>query len=245
VIPEPARVGFGAGADAYASARPTYPPAAVEWVVSQFPPSPVVVDLAAGTGIFTALLRPFASTLVAVEPVESMRAKIASADSVLDGTAESLPLDDASVDVVTVAQAFHWFRYDDALREIARVLRPGGLLVLVWNRRDDSVPWVKRMDEVIEWRAHHISNYDQTDWPAVIGGVGLYGPVAHESFPFEHVMDRAVLADRVRSVSYIAAMPSDQREAIAAEVVALADAEGFGPTFPLPYTTLAWTTHRS
>lgn len=244
-IPEPARVGFGAGADSYARGRPSYPAEAVSWIVSQFPPSPVVLDLAAGTGIFTALLADHAARLIAIEPVESMRAKITSATEVLDGTAESLPLPDASVDVVTVAQAFHWFRFDEALAEIGRVLRPGGLLVLIWNRRDESVRWVDRMSEIIKWRAHQISEYDRIDWPAVIGRSGLYRPVSHRTFSWSHAMDRDGLAERVRSVSYIAAMPSEEREALVADVQAMADAEGLGDEFALPYNTLVWCTTRS
>ena len=243
MIPEAASQGFGAGADAYARGRPSYPAEAVEWIASRFAPDATVLDLAAGTGIFTSLLRPFAARLIAVEPVESMRAKIEGADLVLDGTAESIPLDEASVDAVTVAQAFHWFRFDEALAEIARVLRPGGVLALVWNRRDESVPWVDRMSEIIQWRAHQISEYDRIDWPSVVGASGLYGPVEHASFSWAHLLNREGLADRVRSVSYVAAMGEAEREALVAEVVALAD--DFDEPFPLPYNTLAWCTTRA
>lgn len=243
MIPEAAREGFGAGADAYARGRPSYPPEAVDWIVRRFPPAPVVVDVAAGTGIFTSLLRPFAGRLIAVEPVESMRLKIADADVVLDGTAESLPLEDASVDAVTVAQAFHWFRFDEALAEIGRVLRPGGVLALVWNRRDESVPWVDRMSAIIKWRAHQISEYDRIDWESVVGSAGLYGPVEHAVFSWSHWMDRRGLADRVRSVSYVAAMGEAERESLAASVVALASE--FEEPFALPYNTLVWCTTRS
>jgi SAM-dependent methyltransferase len=241
-IPEPARVGFGAGADSYQRARPSYPDDAVDDVLARIPADATVLDLAAGTGIFTALLTPH-RRVIAVEPVESMRAKIVGAAAVLDGTAEALPLDDASVDAVTVAQAFHWFRFEEALAEIARVLRPGGPLVLLWNRRDESVPWVARMSEVIHWRAHQISEYDRIDWPSVIGRSGLYGDVEHRSFSWEHMIDRPLLADRVRSVSYIAAMSEAERESIVAEVVDLA--KGFDEPFALPYNTLVWCTTRS
>jgi len=242
-IPEPARVGFGAGADAYARARPSYPADAVSYVAARLPESPVVLDLAAGTGIFTTLLRPFAQRLIAVEPVESMRVKIADADEVLDGTAESIPLADASVDAVAVAQAFHWFRFDEALAEIARVLRPGGVLALLWNRRDESVPWVAEMSSAMQWREHQISSYDRTDWPSVIGRSGLFGAVEHARFSWEHMLDRAGLADRVRSVSYIAAMDEANRESVVARVLALA--ADFDEPFPLPYNTLVWCTTRS
>jgi SAM-dependent methyltransferase len=240
VIPEPARVGFGAGADAYAKGRPSYPPEAVAYVLSKL--DGTVLDLAAGTGIFTSLLTPH-HRVIAVEPVAAMRAKIADAAEVLDGTAESIPLADAAVQAVTVAQAFHWFRYDEALTEIARVLRPGGALVMLWNRRDESVPWVDRMSEVIKWRANQVSEYDRIDWAAVIERSGFYGDVEHRSFSWEHVIDRAALADRVRSVSYVAAMDEAVREGLVSEVLALV--EDFPETFPLPYNTLVWCTTRS
>lgn len=242
-IPEPARVGFGAGADAYAKGRPSYPPEAVDFIASRLPSGATVLDLAAGTGIFTDLIAPHAGRVVAVEPVEAMRAKIASADEVLDGTAESIPLDDGAVDAVVVAQAFHWFRFDEALAEIARVLRPRGALVMLWNRRDESVPWVDRMSEVIHWRAHQISEYDRIDWAAVIGSSGHYGAVEHRTFAWEHIIDRAGLAERVRSVSYVAAMESAEREALVDEVLALA--ADFPEHFALPYNTLVWCTTRS
>ena len=247
MIPEPARLGFGAGADAYQRGRPSYPPDVVSYVVSRMrmrtPADATVLDLAAGTGIFTELLAPHVQRVVAVEPVESMRTKITGAAAVMDGTAESIPLEDGSVDAVTVAQAFHWFRFDEALAEIARVLRPGGSLALVWNRRDESVPWVASMSEVMRWREHQISAYDRTDWPSVIGASGLFGAVEHRAFAWEHMIDRATLAERVRSVSYIAAMPPDDRESVVAAVLALA-AE-FPEPFPLPYNTLVWCTTRS
>ncbi|MDQ1438017.1 MAG: hypothetical protein QOK43_1646 [Acidimicrobiaceae bacterium] len=239
-IPEPARVGFGAGADAYARGRPSYPADAVAYVLSKV--SGTVLDLAAGTGIFTSLLTPHRE-VIAVEPVESMRAKITDAARVLDGTAESIPLDDSSVDAVTVAQAFHWFRFDEALAEIARVLRPAGSLVMLWNRRDESVPWVNRMSEVINWRSHQISQYDRIDWAAVIAESGRYGEVEHRSFSWEHVIDRGLLAERVRSVSYVAAMDHAEREALVTEVLSLA--ADFPETFPMPYNTLVWCTTRS
>lgn len=245
MIPEPARVGFGAGADAYSSGRPSYPADAVDWIVSRcgIGPGRTVLDLAAGTGIFTSLLLRTGADLIAVEPVENMRAKIDPAARSLDGTAESIPLDDAAVDAVAVAQAFHWFRFDEALAEIARVLRPGGGLALVWNRRDESVPWVDRMSDVIEWRAHQVSEYDRIDWASVIGRCGAFGNVEHRSYAWEHVIDREGLAQRVRSVSYVAAMDEAGRESVVAEVLALV--ADMPERFPLPYNTLAWCTTRS
>ena len=244
-IPEAAVTGFGAGAGAYAKGRPSYPADALGYLVErcEIGPGRTVVDLGAGTGIFTALLLDTGADVVAVEPVESMRRRIPTTARVLDGTAESIPLDGGSVDAVVVAQAFHWFRHDEALAEIARVLRPGGHLALVWNRRDESESWVDRMSDVIKWRANQVSEYDRTDWPGIIGRSGRFGPVEHRTFAWTHVIDRALLAERVRSVSYVAAMDEAQRAPIVDEVLTLVD--GFPETFPLPYNTLCWCTTRS
>jgi ubiquinone/menaquinone biosynthesis C-methylase UbiE len=243
VIERAAEKGFGAGADAYVRGRPSYPPAAVELIVRELGigPGTTVVDVGAGTGKFTELLVPTGARVVAVEPVANMRAKVQPPVEAVDGTGETLPFDDGSVDAITVAQAFHWFRHDAAVTEFARVLKPGGGFALVWNRRDESVPWVDAMSRVIEWRAHQVSEYDRTDWPAVIGRSDRFGAVEHASFSWEHVIDRDGLAERVRSVSYIAAMDdAAERESIVDAVLALTD--GFGETFPLPYNTLVWWT---
>jgi SAM-dependent methyltransferase len=245
VIEEAAEKGFGAGADAYVRGRPSYPTAAVELItrVLGIGPGTTVVDVGAGTGKFTELLVPTGARVIAVEPVANMRAKLQAPIEAVDGTGESIPLDAESVDAITVAQAFHWFRHDAALDEFARVLRPGAGFALVWNRRDESVPWVDAMSRVIEWRAHQVSEYDRTDWPAIIGRNRAFGPVEHASFSWEHVIDRDGLAERVRSVSYIAAMDDDaRRESIVDDVLALA--EGFDATFPLPYNTLVWWTSK-
>lgn len=142
-----------ATADRYERGRTGYPADAVAWLVNalgieQFS---TVVDLAAGTGKLTRLLVPAAVRVVAVEPVIAMRtelARVVERARVVAGTAEAIPLSGASVDAVTVAQAFHWFNAEVALPEMHRVLRPGGRLGLVWNRADTSVPWVARLDSL-------------------------------------------------------------------------------------------------
>src|SRR5690349_9949875 len=149
-----AAVGFERGADDYERARPSYPDAAVDLIVDVcgLGPGVTVCDLAAGTGKLTRLLVPSGAEIVAVEPVAAMRDQLLRAVpgvEVLDGTAETIPLGDGSVDAVTVAQAFHWFDTDRALPELRRVLRPGGHLVLIWNVRDESVDWVSRFTELL------------------------------------------------------------------------------------------------
>ena len=237
--------GFSAGADAYDRGRPSYPAAAVEHVVAVLGigAGRRVLDLGAGTGKFTELLVPTGASVVAVEPVAEMRAKLAAAlpdIEVVDGTGEALPLADASVDAVTVAQAFHWFDPAAALAEIARVLRPEGGLALVWNARDESVPWVGEFTRVIDWHHFQQGHYRAQDWAAVVAGSSnRFTPVEHASFAYEQRLDRAGFVDRVASISYIAAMPAAERDQVIAKAVAVVD--GFPEEFVLPYTTEVWT----
>jgi len=210
-------------------------------------PGKKVLDLAAGTGKFTALLVPTGAEVVAVEPVKEMGDELRSGVEgveVLEGTAEAIPLPDASVDAVTVAQAFHWFDHEPALAEIARVLRSGGGLAMVWNRRDESVSWVKRMNELIRWHEFRYGNYDRVDWSEVVAASGLYTPLQSRAFRYEQTLDREGLEARVRSVSYIAAMEPTERD----EVVALgmSAVDGMPEPFVLPYNTLVfWCSKRS
>jgi SAM-dependent methyltransferase len=139
---------FGAVAAAYAEHRPGYPRAAVEWALQPVlgaPEPPRIVDLGAGTGKLTAALLEF-GPVTAVEPDEAMlgelRARFPAARA-RPGSAEAVPVDDSSADAVLVGQAWHWFDHDRALAEAARVLRPGGVLAVLWNGEDAGVEWVR------------------------------------------------------------------------------------------------------
>ena len=148
------RSSFGSVAAAYAEHRPGYPAAAVRWCVA-----PVgrdigslrVLDLGAGTGKLTALLAGLGADVTAVEPdpamLEELRRGLPSVRT-LDGSAERIPLADASVDAVLCGQSMHWFDMSAALPEIARVLAPGGTLAGLWNSDDDRVPWVAGLQDV-------------------------------------------------------------------------------------------------
>jgi len=135
---------FGAQAAGYDRLRPRYPGAAIDYALHGRTPTRLL-DLGAGTGLLTRDLVGRAPEVLAVEPDDAMRAVLADAVPgavALAGTAERIPVPDASLDAVLVGQAFHWFRRPDADHELARVLRPGGVVALLWNILDRSAPWV-------------------------------------------------------------------------------------------------------
>ncbi|WNI14985.1 class I SAM-dependent methyltransferase [Actinacidiphila sp. ITFR-21] len=147
---------FGAVAAAYAEHRPDYPEAAVRWALEPALQTPDevldVLDLGAGTGKLTASLVALGHEVTAVEPDDGMRAELVRAlpeVTALAGSAEDIPLPDASVDAVVVGQAFHWFDQERALPEIARVLRPGGALAALWNTDDTRVGWIAELGRIV------------------------------------------------------------------------------------------------
>jgi ubiquinone/menaquinone biosynthesis C-methylase UbiE len=238
-IDDVAARGFEAGAAAYEVARPGYPDEALDILQAEvgIADGTRVLDLAAGTGKLTRRLVELRAEVVAVEPVEGMRAQLQAVVpgvEALDGTSEEIPVPDASVDVVTVAQAFHWFDADLALAEIARVLRPGGRVAILWNERDERTPWVAEMSRIIRWHERTVSRYQHVAWAVVVARTGRFSPLEERTVPWEQPMTRDLLADRVRSISYIAAMPAGERERLAAAVVDLV--RRLPEPFPLPYT---------
>jgi ubiquinone/menaquinone biosynthesis C-methylase UbiE len=207
-------------------------------------PGTTVCDLAAGTGKLTRLLASTGARVIAVEPVEGMRAALAAAVpgvEILDGTAEAIPLDDAVLDGLTVAQAFHWFRFDEALAEVHRVLRPGGTLAILFNERDERVPWVKTWNEVIEWHSRRIAYYQRTDWGGLLADKG-FANVRYHAVEWLQPMTLDLIASRVRSVSYIAELDESGQQEYVDRVLALV--EDFDEPFDLPYIAHVWLATR-
>ena len=204
-----AEAGFSAAAEVYERARPGYPDEAVAWVAERLGigPGRDVLDLAAGTGKLTRQLVPLGARVVAVEPIAAMRAELERAVpgvEALAGTAEAIPLTDGSMDAVTCAQAFHWFRTDEAVPEIRRVLRPGGGLALLWNGRDLDDPKHARVDELL---APHRSEFPSREahWREVLG------PLEARTWRYSVTLTRAEYVDLVASQSVVGAMAPAQR----------------------------------
>jgi SAM-dependent methyltransferase len=156
------RTSFGSVAAEYAALRPSYPDDAVRFLLGGAPRR--VLDLGAGTGLLTERLVAAGHEVVAVDPSAEMLAQLSArlpGVTVEVGSAEAIPLPDDDVDAVVAGQAAHWFDPASAARAMARVLRSGGVVGLVWNTRDERVPWVAALGELLadETRGHEA---DQT-----------------------------------------------------------------------------------
>jgi SAM-dependent methyltransferase len=227
---------FGKVAESYDRGRPHYPRDAVEWLVGPAPKS--VLELGAGTGKLTRTLVELGHDVHATDadPVmlEVLRRHLPDVRTSV-GTAEQIPAPDLTYDVVVAGQAFHWFDPDKALPEIARVLNPGGTLALVWNERDESIPWVRKLGRIIE------SSLESMDPSEPLQDSGLFEGVEHARYGFWQQIDQHVVVDLVLSRSHIAARSAEEREAKRREVLAFYDDYGRGMDgMRLPYTCLAY-----
>lgn len=244
IHPSAAR-GFALAPEAYERGRPMYPFAAVRRLVREvrIKPESAVLDLGAGTGKLTRLLAQLGADVAAVEPVDAMRQRLVETIpgvKALAGTAEAIPLDDESMDAVTVGQAFHWFDGDAALAEIHRVLRPGQRLGLIWNVKDESVDWVQLLAEIIEPYRGSAPRVASGAWKEAFERTQLFTPIERARFAFVHAIDLDTVVARVTSISFIAALDSLVREQIVAQVrelVATHPETRGREVFPLRYRT--------
>jgi SAM-dependent methyltransferase len=158
------------------------------------------------------------------------------------GSAEAIALGDASLDAVVCAQSFHWFATPQALHEIHRVLKPGGALGLVWNVRDNSVEWVAALTRIMKPLEGDTPRFHSQKWRAVFPAEG-FGPLREKRFPNRHTGDPdQVIVDRILSVSFIAALPSDEQERVKAElrkVISTSPELAGKSEVTFPYETLA------
>ncbi|WP_229786516.1 class I SAM-dependent methyltransferase [Actinokineospora fastidiosa] len=203
---------FGANAATYAEHRPDYPAEAVEWVIGD---RTRVLDLGAGTGKLTERLLDLGVDVTAVEPDPQMRAELTRRlpdVPTMDGRAERIPLRDASVDAVVAGQSFHWFNNPEALAEITRVLRPGGVFGALWIADDDRVPWVRTLVELTassvgdpaRRRERHVPEHD------------LLGDAEAKDFKHQQVRTVDSMVESLRTYSHIAVAPEAERAEILA-----------------------------
>jgi SAM-dependent methyltransferase len=228
----PAVHGFDRVAAAYERGRPDYPKAAVRHLgrVLKLGPGRTVVDLGSGTGKLTRMLAPLGAARVAVEPTAGMRRVFLRAVPdvpVVDGTAESMPLPDGFADAIVCAQAFHWFRGRLALREFARVLRPGGGIALVWNTRDEEVSWSHSISKIIHrYRRSERPRSHGSHWrEAFTDPASPFGPLHRRVFRHAQRASYDVFLDRFLSVSVIAVQPAAERRRIEREIREVLDTD--------------------
>ena len=226
-------------ADLYERSRPGYPREAVGWVARRLDlrAGRTVLDLGAGTGKLTRTLVETGASVLAVEPGDAMRAElelaVPEAES-LRGSAEEIPIPDTSVDAITVGQAFHWFRHDEAIPELYRVLRPRCGIALLWNTRDRESPIQRAVSELIAPFAPP-GRQPAPDSSRGIAASELFGPVEERRFPFEQELDADGLVKRIASISFVAAAAEDRRAALEQELRrVVASSEG---TVSFPYVT--------
>jgi SAM-dependent methyltransferase len=211
---------FGAVAAAYAEHRPDYPADAVRWCVAPAGRdlgSLRVLDLGAGTGKLTAILVELGAQVTAVEPDPAMLGELRRglpSVRALPGTAEEIPLPDASVDAVICGQAMHWFDMSRALPEIARVLVLGGALAAMWNGDDDRVPWVAGLQDVARGAASPSVSRQRSqavDFGPEQLGAALFTPTERAEFANAQLLTADRLVDLIGTHSQILIMAPEER----------------------------------
>ena len=248
-----AAAGFGSVVNEYERRRPDYPAEAVDRLIQEIEAQrgASVLDLGAGTGKLTRMLAITGVRLVAVEPVEAMRQRLAVVlpdIPVLAGLAAALPLADGTFDAVVCAQAFHWFADEASLAEIQRVLKPRGRLAMLWNTRDVTVPWVSDLGEILDPLQAAIPQETTGEWRRPFSSTDLFGPLHQLRFPHSQTLDADGLVERYASASYVARLPEPERSDVLERVRHLAETHpdlAGRETFELPYVTeLHWCSRR-
>ena len=232
---------FAKVAGLYEQGRPGYPDGVLDLLADELGVhrGTTVLDLGAGTGKLTRRLLELTDDVIAVEPLAEMRAELARVLPTVHavaGSAEAIPLDDGSVDVVTVAQAFHWFDGPAALAEIARVLRPGGWVMLVWNELDRRRPPIDVLVRVLREATLRPPTIEH-DWRAELDESGLFEPARRGRWRWQAPISHAAAIAAVESRSYVAALGDAERSALLAEVAALIAA--WPDPFDQPFATEA------
>lgn len=242
-----AREGYKREAKSYERGRPDYPFALGGWLTDtlKLARGAIVIDVGAGTGKFTKLLKATGASVVAVEPVAQMREQLSRLSGVraLEGTAQHLPLERASADAIMCAQAFHWFAQAETLDEFARVLKPGGHLGMVWNIRDESVDWVARITRLITPLEGDAPRFYKGDWRKPFPHPA-FTELEETHFTYDHTgTPREVIIDRFMSVSFIASASEADRNLIHSsleELIAMHPALRDKSIVSFPYRTVGY-----
>jgi SAM-dependent methyltransferase len=242
----PAARGFAGVTAAYERGRPEYPHELLEWLAGRgrVGVGSCIVDLGAGTGKLTRLLVGHGARVLAVEPIPEMRAGLEAVvpqAEVVAGTAESIPLGSGTADLLICGQSFHWFANERAVDEIARVLKPGGELVLVWNTRDSTDPLQQQLAALIDRFRGETPSQSTGAWRAVMDSSAVFVADGELTATTEQLVDRAGLLDRVESTSFVAALTGPTRAELLAEVATLAPQSG---RVALRYVTQAYAYRR-
>jgi ubiquinone/menaquinone biosynthesis C-methylase UbiE len=246
-----AATGFSAAGDAYELGRPSYPRAAVALLVRELELSPAstVLDLAAGTGKLTREVRPLVGRVIAVDSSEGMLGILRDGLPDVDarvGTAEAIPLPDGTVDAVVIGEAFQWFGTEEVCCEIARVLRPGGGLALLWNRArpaDSERPWQPALEALSTPYREAAGPFpaEGEQWKLALRRTGLFAPLAQAEVDHTHETGPEGLVALVGSWSWIANLPDDERTPLLAKVRDLVAGQ---PRLSLRYRTEVYWTRR-
>jgi len=231
--------GYSGKVSEYVAGRPEYPGT----LLADLPPADTIIDLGAGTGKFTELLALTGSRIVAVEPIEKMAARIPvdrlATVEVLIGSAEFIPVSDHVADLVCCATAFHWFDYEKATCEILRVLKPNGTLALIWNVRDDTVPWVAAFSGIMDSYAGDTPRQSTGKW-RIIFNDARFRHLASKNFPFSQPMPATAIADRALSTSFITVLPEDEQNIVSAKIKGIIERDallGDRDVIEFPYVT--------
>jgi len=245
--------GYQANADRYVKGRPDYPPEVADWLRGTIGlhAGMTAVDLGAGTGKFTPRLVDTGASVIAIEPVAKMLEKLSATlpqVKALAGTAESIPLPDNSVDAIVCAQSFHWFSTPQAMAEIHRVLKPGGKLAMIWNMRDIRVSWVNKMNQIADRHEGDAPRFYTGEWRKQFPFNG-FAPLEEQTFGFGHTGPvEDVIYNRVRSTSFIAALPAQQQDEVIAEIRQMVEGEAAlqgKEIVTVPYQTSAFFTTKT
>lgn len=251
LLKAPPYAGYEIVASAYEKGRPDYPETAIAHFITalKLESGKQVVDLAAGTGKLSKALQESGVALVGVEPVLEMR-KVFSRQlpeiPILEGTAEKIPLEDASIDCVVVGTAFHWFDGERALNEIARVLKPRGRLGLIWNIFDNHAAWVQEVRALLEREMPEQNRtHDSLEWKEAFDMSTRFGPLLHLSYSYCFPGTAQDVINRVFSAKVLGMLSAEKREEIVSRVLHILDTHPSTrgkETFDIPYRIeIYWT----